>query len=574
MGVRAGAFNNPVAGPTVWAARQITLQCVDELYRNAVVKAVPLKAVLWVLSVLLLTGCDLGPTNVEQGNRDQVLHLGNGTEPQDLDPHIVTGVSEHNIISALLEGLVGENPETLEPVPGVAAYWAISADGLVYTFFLRENARWSNGDAVTAQDFVWSWQRMLTPTLGAEYAYQLYPVRNARDYHQGRIDDFSRVGIEALDAHTLEVTLENPTPYFLSLLAHYSTFAVHPPTILAHGAMDERGTRWTRPENFVGNGPFRLRAWRLNYLVEVERNPFYWDSERVRLNAIRFYPIDNVQTEERMFRTGSLHVSYSTPPAKIESYRAQQPELISVSPYLGTYFYRFNVTRRPLDDARVRRALSMAVDREAIVRAVTRGGQLPAYSFTPPDTQGYHPPDTPIRFDPGAAAALLADAGFPGGEGFPELELLYNTSDGHRRIAEAIQQMWKTHLGVGIRLTNTDWKVYLSRTSELDYDISRAGWIGDYPDPNTFLDMMLSDSGNNRTGWSNSEYDGLIARASRLTGQEERYAAFHAAERILDREAPLLPIYTYTRVTLRRPEVRNWFSNILDHHPYKYLYLE
>ncbi len=524
--------------------------------------------------LVALTGCDLGPTNVEQGIRDQVLHLGNGTEPQDLDPHIVTGVTEHNIISALMEGLVSEHPETLEPLPGIASSWDISDEGRVYTFSIRNTASWSNGDPVTAQDFAWSWRRMLTPALGAEYAYQLYPVKNARSFHQGEITDFDQVGVKAEDANTLVVTLENPTPFFLSLLTHYSTFAVHPPTILAHGAMDERGTRWTRPENHVGNGPFRLKSWRLNYLVEVERNPHYWDADNVRLNAIRFYPIDNSQTEERMFRTGSLHVSYSTPSEKIAVYQEKNPGLITISPYLGTYFYRFNVNRKPLDDARVRKALSMTVDREAIINAVTRGGQLPAYSFTPPNTQGYFPPDSPIRFDPETARALLAEAGFPGGEGFPELELLYNTSEGHRRIAEAIQQMWKTHLGVNIRLANTDWKVYLSRTSELDYDISRAGWIGDYPDPNTFLDMMLSDSGNNRTGWSNMEYDGLINQAAGLTNQSDRYAAFLAAERILDNEAPLLPIYTYTRVTLKRPEVQNWFSNILDHHPYKYLYLE
>ncbi len=521
----------------------------------------------------LLTGCDLGPTNVESGTREQVLHLGNGTEPQDLDPHIVTGVSEHNILSALLEGLVGENPETLEPVPGMAAYWAISADGLKYTFFIRKEARWSNGDPLTADDFAWSWQRLLTPTLGAEYAYQLYPVKNARAYHQGEITDFNEVGVRALDAHTLEVTLANPTPYFLSLLAHYSTWPVHPPTILAHGAMDDRGTLWTRPDNYVGNGPFTLRSWRLNYLVEVERNPHYWDADSVRLNAIRFYPVENTRTEERMFRTGALHVAYSTPSEKIVVYEEEAPELITISPYLGTYFYRFNVTRKPLDDARVRRALSMTVDREAIIDAVTRGGQLPAYSFTPPGTRGYDPPPSPIQHDPEAARQLLAEAGFPGGEGFPELELLYNTSEGHRRIAEAIQQMWKTELGIDIRLANTDWKVYLSRTNTLDYDISRAGWIGDYPDPNTFLGMMLSGGGNNRTGWSNPEYDALIARAATLANQEERYAAFQEAERILDREAPLLPIYTYTRVTLRRPVVKNWFPNVLDHHPYKYVFL-
>ena len=261
-------------------------------------------AALLVIAAFL-GACDLGPTNVERGNQGQVLHLGNGTEPQDLDPHIVTGVTEHNIISALLEGLIGENPETLEPVPGMAEYWAISADGREYTFFIRENARWSNGDPVTAQDFVWSWQRMLSPALAAEYAYQLYPIKNARAFNKGELRDFSKVGVRAADHKTLIVELENPTPYFLSLLAHYSTFPVHPPTILKYAAMDERGSAWTRPGNFVGNGPFQLKTWRLNYIIEVIKNPFYWDADTVELSAIRFYPIDNIQTEERMFRTGA-----------------------------------------------------------------------------------------------------------------------------------------------------------------------------------------------------------------------------------------------------------------------------
>ncbi|MGI9316504.1 MAG: peptide ABC transporter substrate-binding protein [bacterium] len=521
-----------------------------------------------------MCGCDLGPTNVEQGNREQVLHLGNGTEPQDLDPHIVTGVTEHNIISALLEGLVGENPETLEPVPGMAEYWAISADGLEYTFFIREDARWSNGDPVTAQDFVWSWQRMLSPALAAEYAYQLYPIRNARAFNKGEVLDFSKVGVRAVDQTTLEVVLENPTPYFLSLLAHYSTFPVHPATILKYGPMDARGSDWTRPGNFVGNGPFILNSWRLNYIIEVVKNPLYWDAEIVKLSAIRFYPIDNIQTEERMFRTGALHATSTTPSEKIAVYQAETPDLISISPYLGTYFYRFNVTRPPLDDARVRLALSLAVDRQAIIDSVTKGGQIPAYSFTPPNTKGYFPPKNEIFYSLERARALLAESGFPAGEGFPQLELLSNTSDGHRRIAEAIQQLWKQGLGIDVQLANTDWKVYLSRTNQLDYDISRAGWIGDYPDPNTFLDMMLSDGGNNRTGWQHQEYDKLIRRAASLASQAQRYEAFEQAETILDQEAPLLPIYTYTRVALKDPSLQNWFSNILDHHPYKYVYLQ
>lgn len=528
----------------------------------------------WFIAVLWLAGCDLGPGNVELGNRNQVLHLGNSTEPEDLDPHIATGVPEHNIITALLEGLVSEHPRSLEPQPGIAERWTISDNGLVYTFHIRANARWSNGDAVTADDFVWSWQRLLSPEFGAEYAYQLYPVKNARAFNQQKLDSFEDVGVKALDPRTLQVTLEFPTPYFLSLLAHYSTFALHPPTLLKFGEMTSRGTPWTRPGNFVGNGPFTLHSWRLNYLIEVRKNPAYWDASLVRLNAIRFYPIDDAQTEERMFRTGALHVTSTTPPEKISVYQADYPQLISISPYLGTYFYRFNVTRPPLNDSRVRRALSMTVDRSAIIKAVTKGGQLPAFSFTPPGTKGYSPPAGGLEYDPGAARKLLAEAGYAGGESFPELELLYNTSDAHRRIAEAIQQMWQQALGIQVRLANTDWKVYLSRTNALDYDISRAGWIGDYPDPNTFLDVMVTGNGNNRTGWSNRQYDELIRLAATQSDPQQRYRTFARAESILDREAPLLPIYTYTLVSLRVPSVKGWYSNILDHHPFKYVYLD
>lgn len=524
-----------------------------------------------LLSTLLCSGCDLGPSNIESAGREQILHLGNGTEPKDLDPHTVTGVPEHNIISALLEGLISENPRTLQVEPGLAASWHITDGGKTYTFKIRDNARWSNGDAVTAADFVWSWQRLLSPALASEYSYQLFPLKNAREFNRGEIDDFARVGVSALDDKTLKVELRHPTPYFLSLLAHYSTFAVHRETVLNFGRIDEAGTLWTRAENFVGNGPFTLSSWKLNHLIRVEKNPLYWDAETVKLNEIRFYPIDSALTEERMFRTGALHATSSTPLDKIAVYQAEQPEKISISPYLGTYYYRFNTDRAPLDDARVRRALSMTIDREAIVTAITKGGQLPAYTFTPPNTQTYRAPPSPIRHDIAAARQLLAEAGYPNGEGFPTLELIYNTSDGHRRIAVAIQQMWKTALNIDISLANQDWKVYLSRVQSQDYDIARAAWIGDYPDPNTFLDMFVSGGGNNQTGWSNPRYDQLIAEAATQADNPQRYATFQRAESLLMEESPIAPIYTYTRVLLKQPQLQGWHANILDHHPYKYV---
>ena len=523
--------------------------------------------------VALLGGCDLGPSNVETGLEQQVLHLGNGTEPKDLDPHTVTGVPEHNIISALFEGLVSLHPETLAPQPGIASTWTISDDGLHYQFTIREDATWSNGDPVTAEDFVFSWQRMLSPNLAAEFAYQLFTLKNARAFNHGEITDFSQVGVKAVDARTLSVELENPTPYFLSLLAHYSTYAVHPPTILRHGNIDEAGTLWTRPGNLVGNGPFLLEEWRLNHIIRVVKNPLYWDAQTTRLNEIRFYPIEQQQTEERMFRTGVLHATNSVPSDRIATYAEEQPELLYIAPYLGTYFYKLNTTVDGLDDERVRQALSMSIDRETIVRAVTKGGQIPAYALTPPDTQGYFPPETTITYDIERARALLAEAGYPGGEGFPELTLVHNTSEGHRKIAVAVQQMWKQALDIDIQLENQDWKVYLSRIHSMDYQIARSSWIGDYPDPNTFLDMFITGGTNNETGWSNREYDALIESAAATRDQAERYAMFSRAEKLLMEGSPIIPIYTYTRIMLKHPHLQGWYPNVQDIHPYKYVYL-
>lgn len=529
---------------------------------------------LFALGLFAFAGCDLGPTNTESGLLNQTLHVGNGTEPKDLDPHTVTGVPEHKVITALLEGLVSLNPITLAPEPGLAASWAVSDDLKHYTFELQANAKWSNGDRVTAEDFVWSWQRMLSPNLASEFAYQLFTVKNARQFNKGDITDFSQVGVKALSDKILTVELEYPTPYFLTLLAHYSTYAVHPPTVLAHGAMDEPGTLWTRAKNYVGNGPFNLKEWRLNYIIRVEKNPYYWDAEKVKLKEIRFYPIDSVQTEERMFRTGALHATNEIPIDRIAVYRENDPELLAINPYLGTYFYKLNTQNPPLDNAKVRRALSMSIDRNAIVTAITKGGQIPAYTLTPPDTQGYFAPPSTVSYNPEKARQLLAEAGFPNGEGFPALRLIHNTNDGHRRIAVAVQQMWKQVLNVDIELFNQDWKVYLSRMTTMDYQIARSSWIGDYPDPNTFLDMFVTDGTNNKTGWSNHTYDRLIEQAASTLDQKKRYQLFQQAEQLLMEGSPIIPIYTYTRNMLKHPDLQGWHHNVMDLQPYKYVYLQ
>ena len=531
------------------------------------------------LSILLatcvtLTGCGSSETNVVAGNKSGTLYWGNGTEPQSLDPQIATGVPEHHVISAVMEGLVLKDRKTLEPRPGVAKTWDISNDGRVYTFYLRENAKWSNGDAHTAHDYVWSWWRALQTTLGNQYAYMLFPIKNAKRYYDGETSDFSDVGVEAIDNRTLQVTLTNPTPYFLQLLDHYSLFPVHQATIEKFGRADERGTRWSYEGNLVGNGPYKLEEWKINRHITVTKNPYYWDEANVSINSIVFKPVDNAVTEERMFRAGALHVTSSIPADKIAIYQEKSAPELKITPYLGTYFYRLNINTPQLQDKRVRRALGMAIDRKQLVDNITKGGQIPAYTMTPPGTMGYFPEST-LNFDPEAAKRLLAEAGYPNGEGFPPIEILYNTNEGHRKIAVALQEMWKNYLNIDIKLLNQEWKVYLATESAGDYQISRGGWIGDYVDPNNFLDMFLCNGGNNRTGWCNEEYDRLILEvAPSQSSHEQRLKIFQQAETILLEDMPIIPVYTYTSIKLLHPSVRNFDDNILNQAMYKDLYLD
>ncbi len=552
-----------------------------------------MKSLRLLLAVALpLTGCKpkqvSAPDDSQPGKTgkvEQVFHKGNGAEPQDLDPAIVTGVTEHHIIMSLLEGLVIEDPKDLHPIPGVAEKWDISAEGTVYTFHLRKNAKWSNGATVTAKDFLESYKRILTPTLASQYAYMHFVVKNAEKFNEGKLKDFSQVGYKVLDDYTFEITLEAPTPYLLSLMCHTSWFPVHVPTVAkfgdayqritsgADGKSGAQGNKWTRPGNFVGNGPFQLEEWRENEVIVVKKSPTYWDAASVKLAAIHFHAIESQETEEREFRAGNLHVTETLPLAKIDVYKKNNPELLRIDPYLGNYFYRINTTKPPLNDKRVRRALAMAIDRDAIVKFVTKGGQLPANSLVPPDTAGFTgAARVPTDFT--AAKKLLADAGFPDGKGLPPIELLYNTQEAHKIIAEAIQQMWKKNLGIEVKLLNQEWKVYLDSQRTLNYQICRAGWIGDYPDPNTFMDMFVTGGGNNETGWSNAEYDRLIREAGLTGDQKKRYELFQKAEAILMDECPIIPIYFYTHVHLQRPNLKGWYPTILDNHPYKFVWLE
>lgn len=530
-----------------------------------------LTAVTLAVAAPLLQGC-AGPASQPQGD---IINVGNGAEPEGLDPHIVTGVPEHHILITLFEGLVRMNPKTLEPIPGVAERWEISDDGREYTFHLRSGAQWSNGDPVTAHDFTYAWRRILTPSLGAEYAYMLYPMKNAQAYNEGTLTDFAQVGCEAVDDHTLKVTLDYPTPYFFQLQCHYSWFPIHQKTIEQFGAMDDRASKWTRPGNLVGNGPYVLTRWVPNSVIEVRPNPHYWNAQSVRNGGIDFYPINDELAEERMFRAGELHITENVPPAKVPEYRKNNPEVLRIDPWIGAYFYRVNTNRPPLDDKRVREALAMAIDREAITSKIMQAGETPAYFLTPPDTAGYTCKSR-IPYDPERARQLLAEAGYPGGKGFRTIDILYNTMDRHQMIAEAIQQMWKQTLGIDVTLTNQEWKVYLNSTSNavMDFDLARAGWIGDVVDPINFLECFTTGNGNNRTGWGDADYDALVQQAREQNDPARRNALYQQAETLLLDEVPILPIYHYTRAYLIQPNVRGFQGNVLAYYTYQDVYLD
>ncbi|WP_269525405.1 peptide ABC transporter substrate-binding protein [Coraliomargarita parva] len=537
------------------------------------IRCVPIRyTCLLLASLLLWAGCSDKVSNVERGNVKQELYISLGTEPATLDPQIATGLTEMYVMLAFFEGLTTFDAETMKILPGVAQSWDISDGGLTYTFHFDPAARWSNGDPVTSQDFLFAFERILTPVLGATYAYMLYPMKNAEAFNKGEIEDFSQVGASAPDERTLVIELNAPTPYFLSMLTHCTWWPVHAPTILAHGSMTDRISKWTRPGNLIGNGPFTLESWRLNNGLVARKNPNYRDADSVRLKQIHFLTTD-LEAEERAFRANQLHITESVPIHRLDWYREHRPDSLRISTSLGVYYYLINTEHPPLNDLRVRKALAYAINREELTEHVLKAGQQPAYHFTPPNTGGYNARAT-FPYDPELARKLLAEAGYPGGKGFPEFELLFNTSEAHKTIATVIQQMWKKELGIDVELYNQEWKVYLATRENGEFDIARASWFGDYDDPNTFLDLGLSDSGNNHSGWKNPEYDALISQAALTTNPEARMELFQQAESILIDEMPFVPIYFYVTSKLVHPSVKGWYPSLLDYHPYQAMWLE
>ena len=528
---------------------------------------------LFACCLLLLSGCGAGSGATKQAqtlraaNEAGILLRGNGPELESLDPHLATFVSSANVVMALFEGLVREDPTTLAPVPGIAERWEISEDGRVYTFFLRD-AQWSNGDPVTAQDFIQSWTRMLHPALGATYAYMLYPLKGAKAHHE---TGEGQLGAVALDTKTLQVTLESPVPFFLSLLNHWTWFPVHTQSLLQHAALHDRDSRWTLPGNLVSNGPFVLNAWKVNAEVSVTKNTRYWDAEAVTLNEVRFLTFSDEGAEERAFRMGELHMTFRLPPVRLGWYREHQPESLRIDPYLETVYYALNQTRGPLKEPKVRQALSLALNRKQISQRILQGGKAPAYAFVPPGTAGFVS-QTQLGEDAERARTLLAEAGFPAGEGFPELTLIFSGGDEVKKVAELVQQQWVQRLGIRIELSSLERKLYLQRRGAGEFDLCYMGWVGDYIDPDTFLGLWQSGAGNNIAGYDSEAYDVLLHRAAGEAASA-RMATLAEAEAQLLEDLPILPLYFGTTKYLVHRSVQGWYPTLLDHHPLRAVHL-
>jgi oligopeptide transport system substrate-binding protein len=530
---------------------------------------------LYIVLLVTLSGCMQGESNVAAGNRDGILHIGNGTEPQSLDPHVMTAVNDALIARTLFEGLVTQNPYTMAIEPGVAQRWTFSEDRKTITFYLRENARWSNGEPLDARDFLYSFRRRLTPALANEMAYLLYPISGAEAYNRGQNTNVERLGIRTIDNYTLEIELNNPTPYFLELLSRYHSYPVPRATVEAFGKRTDRYSQWTRAGNLVGNGPFTLKRWRMQREVTVVKNPHYWDAEQVSLNAVVFHAVESPLLEEKMFRVGQLHYSTSVPLSKIEGYRAQPNSPYQQKPMMGTYYYMFNIDRSPVDDVRVRKALAMSVNRQQIIDTLLVGTALPSPALVPMRlVPGYEPPDL-LTYNPEAARQLLAEAGYPNGEGWPGMELMFNTSEDHRKVAVAVQQMWKKELNIRVTLVNQEWKVYLDTVTLKNFQLGRMGWIAGILDPALFLDGFTTDSGTNRTGFSNKRFDELILeKAPAAVDPAARMALLREAESIFIEEVPLIPFYTYNSKHLVQPSVKGTPANVADILNFKYISLD
>lgn len=482
----------------------------------------------------------------------------NQNEISSLDPAASSGVPEARILTALFEGLFRADPATGEPLPGMASAWEVRDGGLSWRFTIREDSRWTNGDPVTARDFAWSFARLLAPETSAPYADMAFFLAGARQVNAGASPEQAGLGVAALDDHELELRLTAPMAHLPKLLALMPFLPVHRATVEAHGR------DWIRPEHLVSNGPFRLVERRIRDRLRLVRHEGYWGAAEVALGSIDAWAVDGITTQLNLYLTGEVDWMIK-PPTSLYGAILPRDDALS-GPQAGMTFFRFNVTRPPFDDPRVRRALTLALDRQALARDVMRGGELPAGSFVPAGLPGYAPAAL-APADPDLARRLLAEAGYPGGAGFPSFEILYPHNESTRDFCEAVAAQLRERLGLQPRLVNQAWKVFLDSSRQLRFDLAWGAWIGDYLDPAAFLEIFRAGSGNNRTGWVDAGYDALLDEAALELDASRRAALLARAEERLLAALPCAPVYQRINLNLVSPRVSGFFDNALDVHP-------
>ncbi len=501
----------------------------------------------------------------------QVLMRGNGEEPQTLDPHLAEGVPSANILRDLFEGLTTTDPDG-RIVPGAAIHWDISRDGLTYTFYLDPNGRWSNGDEVTAEDFVWSWRRVVNPQTAAAYSRMLAPVANATAILAGEAEP-DMLGVTALNETTFQVRLDDPTPYFLGLLTHPTTYPVHRDSFETHG------NAHVRPGNLVSNGAFVLDEWQVRSRVELVRNIHFRDAANVIIERVVYFPFEDENTEFNRFRAGDLHWTYQVPSGQFRWLSEHMAEALMIVPWFGTYFFSFNLTRYPFEDnLELRQALNLAIDRDIITERVSRFGEIPTFTLVPAGLPDYEPPlpefaEWTQEEREEEARRLYQRAGYS--ETNPlTVELRYNTSENHRRIAVAMAAMWKQVLGVRTRMVNEEFRVFLqNRAQRRVTQVFRAGWIGDYQDAFSFLELFHSAHGRNDAGYNNSSFDRLLEQIAAERIPARRRNLMVEAERTLLADQVILPVFTYVSKRLVDPRLKGWQENVMDQHLSRHMFL-
>jgi oligopeptide transport system substrate-binding protein len=512
-------------------------------------------AALLIALLTLISSCaggDVEPT--------QVFRYAD-TEPEYLDPTLCAEISGLRIVMNLFEGLTCFPPDDGPARPAVATHWEVDESGTLWTFHLREDAVWSDGTPLTAEDFVYAWRRAVDPANSSKVAQYLWYIRNGRSITSGRLPP-TKLGVTALDDHTLMVELEEPTPYLLDLVA-FPGFAPVPRHVV--GA---KGSRWVRPENMVTNGPYTLSEWAPLDHITLQRNPLYFDADDVELERVEVFISDDSATRYKMYVAGEIDWLFQLPAAYIPSLKHKRTDF-HIAPYLATYFYTCNLSRPPLDDSRVRKALNLAIDKETIVQYVTKAEEDPATSLVPPMPNYTGPMGG--TFDPDQARRLLADAGYPNGVGFPTIQMSFNAMDVHELVAQVIQEMWKTHLNITVELQSMQWKVYLQRMQVGDFDLARSGWIGDYPDPMAFLETFDCGASNNNARYCNRDFEALLNQVRSEEDATRRRKLLYDAEEILIQDLPLIPIFHYSLPYLLREDVEGFEENTRDFHLAKYM---